>query len=55
MYTIPEDDLDSGIRHAMLHSDLGQIYDLSKAKSHLQLPDEDPLKIARKSCRTHQI
>lgn len=48
---IPEDDLDTGIRHAMLHADLGRIYDISKEKKKVQLPDEDPLKIARKSQR----
>lgn len=48
MYMIPDDDLDAGIKHAMLHADLGRIYDISKEKKHLKLPDEDPLKIARK-------
>lgn len=48
MYMIPEDDLDTGIRHAMLHADLSQVYDISKGKRNLQLPDEDPQKIIRK-------
>lgn len=45
---IPDDDFDESIRHAMLHADLGRIYDISKEKKHLQLPDEDPLKLTRK-------
>lgn len=48
MYIIPDDDFDVSLKHAMLHADLGRIYDISKEKIHLQLPDEDPLKIARK-------
>lgn len=35
MYTIPDDEYDDGIKHAMLHADLGQIYDLSREKSKL--------------------
>lgn len=48
MYTIPDDDFDTSIRYAMLHADLGRIYNISKEKKHLKLPDEDPLKIGRK-------
>lgn len=35
MYSIPEDEYDDCIKHAMLHADLGQIYDMSKEKSKL--------------------
>lgn len=48
MYMIPDDDYDTGIRHAMLHADLSQIYDMSKGKRNFQLPDEDIQKIVRK-------
>lgn len=48
MYVIPDDDYDSGIKHAMLHADLSQIYHLSKGKRNLILPYEDRQKIIRK-------
>lgn len=53
MYMIPEDDFDSGIKHAMLHSDLSQIYLMSKAKGNLILPDGDREKIIRKYSCSH--
>lgn len=46
MYVIPEDDYDHGIKHAMLHVDLGQIYNISH--KNLILPYEDRQKILRK-------
>lgn len=54
MYTIPEDEIDGGIRHAMLHSDLGQIYDLSKEKKSLHV-HTDFAKMLRKyrPCTEH--
>lgn len=48
MYVIPDDDYDSGIKHAMLHADLGHIYEMSKGKRNLILPYEDRQKIIRK-------
>lgn len=48
MYTIPEDDFDTGIRHAMLHVDFGRVYHIAKGKTKLSLPDEDRQKIIRK-------
>lgn len=47
MYTIPEDEFDGGIKHAMLHSDLGQIYDFSKEKKNLHV-HTDFAKLLRK-------
>ena len=49
MYMIPDDDYDTSIKHAMLHADLSQIYDMSKEKRNLILPYEDRQKIIRKS------
>lgn len=48
MYVIPDDDYDSGIKHAMLHADLSQIYEMSKEKRNLIQPFEDRQKITRK-------
>lgn len=48
MYMIPDDEYDMNIKHAMLHADLGQIYDLSKEKRNLVLPYEDRQKKIRK-------
>lgn len=47
MYTIPDDEHDDGIKHAMLHSDLGRIYKLSQEKSNLHFYT-DHQKILRK-------
>lgn len=50
VYMIPDDDYDTAIKHAMLHADLSQIYDMSKEKRNLILPYEDRQKMIRKSC-----
>lgn len=47
MYTIPEADYDTGIKHAMLQADLGQIYEISKEKTNLHFYT-DHQKIIRK-------
>lgn len=49
MYTIPEDDFDTGIRHAMLHADLNQVYHITKEKRKFYMPNEDPQTVIRKS------
>lgn len=53
MYMIPEDDFDTGIKHAMLHVDLGDIYHISKERQHFNIPYEDPHKVIRKSTGSH--
>lgn len=50
MYTIPEDDFDTGIRHAMLHADLNQVFHITRKNNKCDIPDEDPQKVIRKSC-----
>lgn len=50
VYMIPDDDYDTAIKHAMLHADLSQIYEMSKEKRNLILPYEDHQKMIRKSC-----
>lgn len=48
MYMIPEDDFDTGIEHAMLHVDLGHIYNITNEKRRLSVPYKDRQKIIRK-------
>ncbi|XP_031624857.1 gustatory and odorant receptor 22-like [Contarinia nasturtii] len=54
MYMIPDDEYDMNIKHAMLHADLGQIYDLSKEKRNLVLPYEDRHKKIRDKKRAER-
>lgn len=48
MYMIPEDEYDVSIKHAMLHADLSQIYDIAKEKQNLQYNHDDFEKKLRK-------
>lgn len=45
MYAIPEDDYENKIKHAMLKSDLGQIFDISKEKKNLQFETDHQKRI----------